>query len=174
MMYAPAAKLPHVDMIEVPGTSVEAKDPPGVAQFTALLARYTAPVFEAAAGAPDLAFTEVVAVCYRDAAGKPVHGGLFGFDGAGVTSLALKASKGQVDTSRDPAHAAFGLVLMRGPLVFRQQGADQRMQISIVDIHADRAAEPLQHPTPGRDAVRTAYLNVVLPSVEVVQPLVLA
>lgn len=170
MMYASAAHLPHIDMIEVPGTSVEAKDPPGVSQFTTLLARWTAPVFEAV-DAPERSFTEVVAICYRDADGKPLHGGLFGYDGVGVTSLALKDRDGKVDTSQDPAHAAFGLMLMRGPLVFRQHGEDQKMPISIVDIHADRAAKQLHHPTPGRNAVRTAYLNVVLPGAEVVQPL---
>lgn len=171
MMYASAAHLPHIDMIEVPGTSVEAKDPPGASQFTALLAKWTAPVFQAAAGAPERVFSDVVAVCYRDAMGLPVHGGLFGYDGASVTSLALKDCEGTVDTGRDPAHVAFGLVMMRGPLVFRQQGTDRKMEISIVDIHTDRANEPLHHPTPARAAVKAVYLAVVLPGAEVVQPL---
>lgn len=162
--------LTHVDMIEVPGTSFDAKDRPGVAQFTTLLAPKTAPVFEAATPDALHVFSEVVAVTYRGMDGKPVHGGLFGVGAAGVTSLALKDLEGKVDTSKDPTHVAFGLVMMRGPLVFRQAGTDQKMPLSIIDIHADKAHEPMHAPTPGREAVKRAYLRDVLPSAAVVQP----
>lgn len=155
--------LAHVNMIEVPGTSSKAVDGPGVAQFTTLLAAKTAPVFEASATDERRIISEVVAVTYRDAEGKPVHGGLFGFGADGVTSLALKDLEGKVDTSKDPAHVAFGIVMMRGPLVFRQNGEDQEMALSIIDIQADKSHEPLRAPTPARVAVKEAYLRDVQP-----------
>jgi hypothetical protein len=155
--------LTHVNMIEVPGTSFNATDRPGVAQFTTLLAAKTAPVFEASPADEKRVFSEVVAVTYRGADGKPVHGGLFGFGADGVTSLALKDLEGKVDTSKDPAHVAFGVIMMRGPLVFRQNGADHEMALSIIDIHADKPDEPLHASTPARVAVKDAYLSDVRP-----------
>lgn len=162
--------LTHINMVEVPGTSVEANDHPSVAQFTRLLAQRTAPIFEAEPSAEKHVFSEVVAVTYRDNNGKPVHGGLFGVCNEGVVSLALKDLDGQVDTNEDPAHVAFGLVMMRGPLIFRQNGMDQKMELSIIDIHADKHEELLTGATPAREAVRSAYLFEVLPNAEVAQP----
>lgn len=156
--------LNHLNMLEVPGTSFEANDPPGVAQFTKLLAPKTAPVFEPETNSASCIFSEVVAVTYRNAAGKPVHGGLFGFGPEGVSSIALKDIAGKVDTSKDPAHVAFGLVMMRGPLVFRQNGIDQKMEISIIDLHAGQHNEPLPASTPAREAVKQTYLASVLPA----------
>jgi hypothetical protein len=155
--------LRHVNMVEVAGTSVEAHDPPQVAQFTALLAKKTAPVFEAEPDARKIIFSEVVAVTYRAKDGTPVHGGLFGVTADDVVSLALKDLEGQVDTQKDPAHVAFGLVMMRGPLVFRQNGIDQKMEMSIVDLQADKLGEPIAGSTPGREAVKNAYVAAVLP-----------
>lgn len=150
--------LKHINMVEVPGTSFEAQDPPQVAQVTGLLAPKTAPVFKAES-ADGCCFSEVVAVTYRADNGKPVHGGLFGVgDDQTVVSLSLKDLAGKVDTGKYPAYVAIGLTLMRGPLVFRQAGTDQMMELSIIDIYADKRDEPLRHPTPGREAVKQAYL----------------
>lgn len=150
--------LANINMVEVAGTSIEAKDHPQVAQFTRLLATKTAPVFKAESS-EEHCFSEVVAVTYRADDGKPVHGGLFGVaNDQTVVSLALKDLEGKVDTSEDPAHVAIGLTLMRGPLVFRQAGVDQKMELSIIDIYANKRDEPLRHPTPGREAVKQAYL----------------
>lgn len=154
----------HVNMLEVPGTSFDAKDSPAVAQFTALLANKTAPVFEAEPGGGLRVFSEVVAVVYRDEAGKPVHGGLFGFGADGVASISLKDLAGKVDTGTDPAHVAFGLLMMRGPLVFRQGGADNVMRLSIVEIQHGKLDAPLRLETESRRAVKEAYLTAVLPS----------
>lgn len=151
-----------VNMIEIPGTSYQAKDPAHVAQFTRLLAPMTAPVFEAE-HSTGTDFTEVVAVAYRDEAGALVHGGLFGFGPGGVKSIALKDQAGEVDTSEDPKHVAIGMVMMRGPLVFRQGGRDQIMPLSIVDLQADKLQEPLRRSTPAREAVVAAYLSTALP-----------
>ena len=159
--------LTHINMVEVPGTSFEAKDPPGVAQFTAFLAKKTAPVFEAEPTAGKPIFTEVVAVTYRGEDGTPVHGGLFGVRSDGVASLALKDLEGKVDTQQDPAHIALGLVMMRGPLVFRQDGVDQEMPTSLVDLQVNQLSEPLSRSTPGREAVTKAYLDEVLPNARV-------
>lgn len=123
----------HLTMREIPGTSHDPQDPPYCSQFTRLLAPKTAPVFEAEAAEP-AAFTEVVAIVCRNEEGLPVHGGLFGVAGKHVTSLALRDLEDQIDTSREPAHVALGLLLMRGPLVFRQGGVDQIMPLSILDL----------------------------------------
>lgn len=155
--------LVHINMIEVPGTSFEPKEAPGVAQFTRFLAAKTAPVFQAEAVEAPRTFSEVVAVTYRDSTGKPRHGGLFGFGPDGVTSIALKDLNGEVDTQEDPAHIAFGLVMMRGPLVFRQNGTDQKMELSIIDLHEGRLDDALPSCSMARTAVREAYLNSVLP-----------
>jgi hypothetical protein len=162
--------LLHINMVEVPGTSLPANDPPGVEQFTRLLAPKTAPVFETEPAAEKRVFSEVVAVAYRNEEGKPVHGGLFGFGADGVTSLALKDLAGKVDTSSDPAHVFMGILLMRGPLVFRQNSADEKMELSIIDLHVNKLDEPLHGPSAGREAVRKAYLDEVLPRADVVQP----
>jgi hypothetical protein len=68
-----------------------------------------------------------------------------------------------VDTSQDPSHAALGLTLMRGPLVFRQNGVDMKMPLSIIDLNPDNAQDPVHAPTAAREAVRLAYINDVLP-----------
>lgn len=156
--------LEHIDMVEVPGTSFDVTDPPGVAQFTRLLASRSAPVFQASID-HSYYFSEVVAVTFRNADGKPVHGGLFGVDGQTVVSLSLKDCEGKVDTGEDPAYVAIGLIMMRGPLVFRQRGADEEMQMSIVDIDARTGYLPLERSTPAREAVRLVYMSMVLPNV---------
>ena len=150
--------LTHINMVEVAGTSFEANDHPQVAQITRLLAPKTAPVFKAES-TNEHCFSEVVAVTYRDDDGKPVHGGLFGVaKDQTVVSLALKDLEGKVDTSEDPAYVAIGLTMMRGPLVFRQAGIDQKMELSIIDIYANKRDEPLRRPTLGREVVKQAYL----------------
>lgn len=150
--------LAHINMVEVAGTSFEANDHPQVAQFTRLLAPKTAPVFKADSP-EEHCFSEVVAVSYRSDDGKPVHGGLFGVaKDHTVVSLALKDLAGKVDTSKYPAYAAIGLTLVRGPLVFRQAGVDQKMEVSVIHIYANKRDEPLRHSTPGREAVKQAYL----------------
>lgn len=149
----------HIDMVEVPGTNQVANK----TQFTMLLADKTAPVFEAREPA---VFTEVVAVTYRSENDIPIHGGLYGVGADGVTSLALKDLAGEVDTSKDPAHIAFGLVMMRGPLTFRQDGRDQTMKLTIIDIKADELEAALCRPTPALAAVKAAYIAEILPSAE--------
>lgn len=162
--------LKHINMVEVPGTSVVAIDPPGVAQFTRLLAPKTSPVFAAEVAADARVFSEVVAVTYRDQHGAPVHGGLFGFGADGVTSLALKDLEGKIDTSEEPAFVAMGILMMRGPLTFRQNDTNEVMDLSIIDLYADKLDRPLHAATAGREAVRNAYLSEVLPHANVVQP----
>jgi hypothetical protein len=162
--------MKNISMIEVPGTSVVAKDSGVEAQFTRMLAPKTAPVFEAEPSAGQPVFSEVVAVTYRNEKGMPVHGGLFGVSTDGVMSLALKDLEGNVDTSKDPAHVAFGLIMMRGPLVFRQNGADQTMALHIIDLTEGRLDEALHASTPVREDVKSAYLNEVLPVANVTQP----
>lgn len=145
-------------MIEVHGTSLEPKDLPGTAQFTRLIASKTAPVFEAEIEAEKHLLSEVVAVTYRNEDGKPVHGGLFGFGDKGVVSITLKSLDNSVDTSVDPAHIAFGLIMMRGPLIFRQKEIDQEMALSIIDIQVGKLQEPLPKSTPVREMVKRTYL----------------
>lgn len=150
-----------INMFEVPGTSVAAKQ----TQFTVLLAKKTAPVFEAEPAGRDLRISQVVAVTYRNAAGKPVHGGIFGLANDEVMALVLKDLEGKVDTSRDPSWSAFGLVMMRGPLVFRQAGIDEEIPLSIVDLTEGRLNADLPGASAAREAVKAAYLAEVLPQI---------
>lgn len=160
--------LKHINMIEIPGTSVEAKDPPAAKQFTALLAAKTAPVFRPEFDQDRVRIEMVVAVTYRDSTGKPVHGGLFGVTSDGVVSLALKDQEGVVRIGAKPDDAAFQLLFIRGPLVFNHGPVDY----GIVDISAkdiDRACIG-----PHREAVKQAYLAEVLPHAAVEQPVAYA
>jgi hypothetical protein len=155
----------HVDMVEVVGTSRDPVDPPGAAQFTQMLAAKTAPVFQSAAEGIGQDVIEVVAVTYRNASGKSVHGGLYGVTPTEVLSLALKSHDGQVDTSKDPSFVAFGLCMMRAPLVFRQNGVDREMPLSIVDLTEGQHSKALRVPTPARSRVKEVYLSIALPAI---------
>ena len=146
--------LKHVNLIEVPGTSFEAKPN----QFTGLLAKRTAPVFEAENKA-QVSFTEVVAVTYRNALGVTTHGAMFGYGPSGVTRIALKDLAGKVDTDKNPKHIALGLLLMNGPLVFRQGGGeDSQIPVSIIDLY-EGVTNILHAPTPARESAKRAYVE---------------
>lgn len=120
-----------------------------------LTPRHTKPVFRLPGG-EDLA--EAVAVVYRDADGKPIDGGFFGYLPSGeVVRIALVDAEHGVNTDYDPAWVAFGLTMSLGKLLVQGPSDVYELPWSIVDfgLHQPNRAEHC--PTPARVAVRKAF-----------------
>lgn len=141
----------------IPGTAVEhelTKLHPRV-RTAALTPELTMPVFALPKG---LALTEAVAVTFRDAAGKPVDGGLFGVTPNGeVVEISLVDQQHDVNTDDDPAHVAIGLVMTDGRLMVRGDSGTSELPWSIVDFGVSTMDVPILRKTPGRLAVHAAY-----------------
>lgn len=170
--------MKHIRLIAVPD-SIQLV-PNHIRNGSGLLADATAPIF-----APEerpFWCDELVAVVYRNAEGKPVHGGLFGYIQGriswqdskmvpipdSVVSLALVDPENDIDTSTDPAWVAFGLLLMRGPvrIQFAEGLSEVTLPRSILDIGAGKPIPDEMSLSVARAAVLAAYLNEVLPQAQ--------
>jgi hypothetical protein len=150
----------RLELIAISGTAMEHGLHGTVSQdivHPALTPKATKPVFQAPAG---LDVREAVAICYRNADRKPVHGALLALtsDGEVVEIVLLDPANG-VDTSSDPAWITFGMNMSLGELLVKGDRGTVTVPWSIDDFGTTDLA--LYHQTQVRLALREAYLTHV-------------
>jgi hypothetical protein len=150
------------DLVKLEAIADTSHDAPLSTGPFGLFAKATLPVFRVPEHVPD-DLAEIVAVAFRDSAGIPVHGALIGvFADQSVgypraVRLSLVDTVNDVDTQRDPAHIAVGMVMSVGALQVEQCGAQRRMEWCIADFGMKDLNEPIRTSS-AQIVARDAYL----------------
>jgi len=132
---------------------------------TSLTPALTAPVFRAP---PGHSLGEAVAITFRNEDGEAIHGGFYHLHPKGfVEKLVLIDTARDVNTDADPAWTAFGLSMMVGKLLVKEDAGTRELIWSVIDFGVNDLSADIRSPTPARHAVHAAYLEEILPTLDI-------